>query len=167
MATDTPASDDLDEGRRARNGVIIVVAAVVVGLLLLTKGYGSGSPEISERTDGGASAAIVVETTTTTLLTNPPASVKVKVVNAANIQNLATKTRERLQVAGYTEVLVGDASQVQDRTTIYYQPGAQGDAQAVAAVLGFNADQVLQMTAPPPAELAGATVLVMAGTDLK
>ena len=165
MTADAPAPDDLDEGRRARTGVIIVVVAVVIGVLVLAKGYGPGTSAISNP-GGGAGATTIVQTTTTTVVANAPAIVKVKVVNAANVENLATKTRERLQAAGYTQVAVGDATKTQVQTTIYYQPGSQGDAQAIAKVLGFNADQVLQMPAPPPAELAGATVLVMAGTDL-
>lgn len=165
MTADTPAPEDHDDGRGTRTGVIIVVVAVVVGLILLTKGYGSGPSEISPTSESSSQTTVVVSSTTT-LPSNPPAGVKVKAVNATNVQGLATKTRERLQVAGYTQVSVGDSPKPQEKTTVYYAPGSEADAQAVARALGLNADQVLQMPEPPPVDLAGATVLVMAGLDL-
>ena len=165
MTADTPAPDDQDHGHGTRTGVVIVVVAVLLGLILLTKGYGSGSSEVSPATQESSKAAIVVSTTTT-LVANPPASVKVKVVNATNVQGLATKARDRLQGAGYTQVTVGDSPKPQERTTVYYVAGSQGDGQAVAKALGLNLDQVLQIPEPPPTELVGATVLVMAGLDL-
>ena len=71
-----------------------------------------------------------------------------------------------MQAVGYTQVSVGDSPKPQERTTIYYVAGSEGDAQAVAKALGLNADQVLLMPEPPPVDLAGASVLVMAGLDL-
>jgi hypothetical protein len=163
MTTDTPAADDQSHG--TRTGVVIVVVAVLLGLILLTKGYSSGSSEISAPGQSPSKTA-VVESTTTTLVGNPPASVKVKVVNATNVPGLAIKTRDRLQVVGYTQVSVGDSPKPQERTTVYYVAGSQADGQAVVKALGLNADQALQIPEPPPAELAGATVLVMSGLDL-
>jgi hypothetical protein len=165
MTTDA-APDDQEPDRSTRTGVIIVVVAVVLGLILLTKGYGSGQSEVSSSTESSSKTSVVV-TTTTTLVANAPASVKVKVVNTTTIQGLATKTRDRLQAAGYTQVAVGDSPKPQEKTTVYYVAGSEADAQAVAAALGLSADQVLQMPNPPPAELAGVTVLVMAGSDLR
>jgi len=165
MADDTAASEDRDEGRGARIGVVIVIVAVIAGLLLLTKGYDTGSSAIEPSSESGAKPTVTV-TTSTTLVSNAPAAVKVKAVNATNVQGLATKTRERLQAVGYTQVSVGDSPKPQERTTIYYVAGSEGDAQAVAKALGLNADQVLLIPEPPPVDLAGASVLVMAGLDL-
>jgi len=165
MTTDTPAPDDHDEGRGTRTGVIIVVVAVIVGMIILTKGFGSGSSEILQASESPSKTTVVV-TSSTTLVSNPPASVKVKAVNATNVQGLATKTRERLQTVGYTQVTVGDSPKAREKTTVYYAPGSEADAQAVAKALGLNADQVMQMPEPPPIDLVGATVLVMAGLDL-
>ncbi len=165
MTADTPAPDDQDHGHGTRTGVVIVVVAVVLGLILLSKGYSSGRSEISTPGQSPSKTAVVVSTTTT-LVGNPPASVKVKVVNATNVQGLATKTRDRLQGVGYTQVTVGDSPKPQERTTVYYVAGSQADGQAVVKALGLNPDQALQIPEPPPAELAGATVLVMAGLDL-
>lgn len=165
MTADAPASDDQEHGHGTRTGVIIVVVAVVVGLILLTKGYGSGQSEVSPGGQSSSNTTVVVSTTTT-VVANPPASVKVKVVNATNVQGLATKARDRLQGVGYTQVTVGDSPKPQERTTVYYVAGSQGDGQAVAKALGLNLDQVVQIPEPPPTELVGATVLVMAGLDL-
>ncbi len=144
---------------------MIVILAVIVGLILLTKGYDSGTSAVAPAGESASKSTITV-TTTTTLVSNPPAAVKVKVVNATNVQGLATKTRERLQTVGYTQVTVGDSPKPQERTTVYFVAGSEGDAQAVAKALGLNADQVLLVPEPPPVDLAGASVLVMAGLDL-
>ena len=165
MTTDTPATDDQQNDHGTRTGVIIVVIAVVVGLILLTKGYGSGQSEVSPGGQSSSNTTVVVSTTTT-LAVNAPASVKVKVVNTTTIPGLATNTRQRLQTAGYTQVTVGDTPNPQEKTTVYYVAGSEGDGQAVATALGLAPEQVLAMPNPPPAELAGATVLVMAGADL-
>ncbi len=165
MTTDTPATDDQQNDHGTRTGVIIVVIAVVVGLILLTKGYGSGQSEVSPGGQSSSNTTVVVSTTTT-LAVNAPASVKVKVVNTTTIPGLATNTRQRLQTAGYTQVAVGDTPNPQEKTTVYYAAGSEGDGQAVATALGLAPEQVLAMPNPPPAELAGATVLVMAGGDL-
>jgi hypothetical protein len=92
--------------------------------------------------------------------------VKVRVVNTTTISGLAANTRQRLQTAGYTQVAVGDTPNPQEKSAVYYVAGSEGDAQAVATALGLAPEQVLAMPNPPPAELAGATVLVMAGADL-
>ncbi len=165
MTADTSAPDDHDPGRGTRTGVIIVVVAVVLGLILLTKGYGSGRSEVSPANQSSSNTT-VVSSTTTTLVPNPAASVKVKVVNATNVPGLATKTRDRLQSVGYTQISVGDSPKPQEKTTVYYAPGSEADGQAVAKALGLNVDQVLLLPDPPPVDLAGATVLVMAGLDL-
>lgn len=165
MTTDA-APDDQENDRSTRTGVIIVAVAVLVGLILLTKGYGSSRSEVSPAGEASSKTTSVVSTTTT-LVANAPASVKVKVVNTTTVQGLATKTRDRLQAAGYTQVAVGDSPKPQEKTTVYYVAGSEADAQAIATALGLSADQVLQMPNPPPAELAGATVLVMAGSDLR
>ena len=144
---------------------MIVILAVIVGLILLTKGYDSGTSAVAPAGESASKSTITV-TTTTTLVSNPPAAVKVKAVNATNVQGLATKTRERLQAVGYTQVTVGDSPKPQERTTVYFVAGSEGDAQAVAKALGLNADQVLLVPEPPPVDLAGASVLVMAGLDL-
>ena len=165
MAADAAAPEDRDDGRGTRTGVVIVILAVIVGLILLTKGYDSATSAVAPAGESGSKSTITV-TTTTTLVSNPPAAVKVKAVNATNVQGLATKTRERLQAVGYTQVTVGDSPKPQERTTVYFVAGSEGDAQAVAKALGLNADQVLLVPEPPPVDLAGASVLVMAGLDL-
>lgn len=163
MTAETPGPAGPD--RVSRAGVVIVVVAVIIGLILLTKGYGAHESEV----DGAGSSTpktTVVQTSTTTIVGNPPASVKVKVVNATNTVGLATRTRDMLQVRGYTQVSVGDSPTAQERTTILYTPGAEADAQNVAKALGLDASAVQPMPEPPPVSPGDATVLVMAGLDI-
>ena len=163
MTAETPGPAGPD--RVSRAGVVIVVVAVIIGLILLGKGYGAHESEV----DGAGSSTpktTVVQTSTTTIVGNPPASVKVKVVNATNTVGLATRTRDMLQVRGYTQVSVGDSPKAQERTTILYTPGAEADAQNVAKALGLDASAVQPMPEPPPVSPGDATVLVMAGLDI-
>ena len=51
------------------------------------------------------------------------------------------------------------------KSAVYYAAGAQADAQAVATALGLDPSVVAAMPSPPPVDLAGATVLVVIGSD--
>lgn len=159
-------SDGVDPNvaaRASRTGVAIVVVAVLVAVVVLARGYDSGRSEISV---GSSKATTTTVATTTTLASKVPAEVKVKVVNATNVQGLAGKVRDILEGRGYTQISVGDATTKQLQTEIYYQPGAEPEAQAVARALGLGASSVKPMPDPPPVSPADSVVLVLAGVDL-
>lgn len=147
-----------------RTGIVVVVLAVVVGLLLLGNAYGDSRSEIDA--PHSASKQTMPSTTTTTLAGRPPAEVKVKVVNATSTNGLATRTRDLLQLRGYTQVAVGDTQKVQEKTTIFYLPGYEAEGQNVARALGLAPEVAQPMPVPPPVELGEAVVLVMAGLDI-
>lgn len=161
----TDGAEPQDESHSSRSGIVIVVAAVVVALVLLGKGYGPFHSEVESGSNTPRSTTTIA-TTVTTLASRPPAEVKVKVVNATSTQGLAGKVRDTLNGRGYTQVALGDASTKQLQSDIYYLPGSEAEAQAVARALGINATNVRPMPEPPPVSPGDATVMVLAGVDL-
>lgn len=161
--TDDPQSNA--DHRVGRSGIVVVVLAVLVGVVLLATAYGDSRSAIDAPAKE-ASATTIASTTTTTLAGRPAAEVKVKVVNATNVTGLATRTRDTLLARGYTQVSVGDSQNIQERTSVYYQPGFEAEGQNVAKALGLSTEIAQPLPDPPPASIGEANVLVMAGLDL-
>lgn len=165
MTDGAEAPNESNESKASRSGIVIVVAAVVIALVVLGKGYGPFRSEVSSGSRATTTTSTIA-TTVTTLPSKPPADVKVKVVNATSTQGLAGKVRDTLNGRGYTQVTLGDASTRQLQTDVYYLPGSDAEAQAVARALGVNATNVRPMPEPPPVSPGDATVMVLAGIDL-
>ena len=104
------------------------------------------------------------ETTTTTATANAPANVTVLVANGSGKTGVAGTNSDKLKTAGYTKVDTANAPTT-TKSMVYFTPGAQADAQAVATALGLDASSVAAMPATPPVDPAGATVLVVVGSD--
>lgn len=162
MTDDRRSSAD---DRVGRTGIVVVVLAVLVGVVLLATAYGDSTSEIDAPSKESA-ATTIPSTTTTTVAGRPAAEVKVKVVNATNVTGLATRTRDTLLARGYTQVSVGDSQNIQERTSVYYQPGFEAEGQNVARALGLSVEIAQPLPEPPPASIGEANVLVMAGLDL-
>lgn len=161
----TDGAEPHDAAHASRSGIVIVVVTVLIAVVVLAKGYGSSHSEV-DTTAEPSRTTTTLAVTTTSLAGRTPAEVKVKAVNATNTQGLAGKVRDALQGRGYTQVAVGDATTKQLQSDVFYLPGWEAEAQAVARALGVNATNVRPMPEPPPISPGDATVLVMAGTDL-
>jgi hypothetical protein len=150
-------------------GAILVTVAVLVGLVLLAKGFSD---------DGGLASSAKKSTTTTqaghpsggtksTTTTAPidPATVHVFVANGSGKSGAASKVSTVLAGKGYPAPGAGNAPTT-TATMVYYVPGTVAQAQVVASSLGLPAASVAPMPSPAPvANLRGATVLVVIGTD--
>lgn len=168
-----PAVDD--DQRTSVQAIVLIVVAVVIGVLLLALGFDkeggvvdTASSEATTTTtvSDGATAPPTIATTTTTTppVTQAPASVSIVVANASGGSGQAGKAQTSLEAKGYTDVETSNAA-VTPTSTVYFAEGAEGDARAVAGVLGIAEGQVKAMPASPPAPLNGATVLVVIGSD--
>jgi hypothetical protein len=163
--------------------VILVAIAVVVGILLLYRsGHGgTGASAASStattakaktkttttRPNTGTSAVTPTATTTTLAPPRPASAVKVLVANASGIRGLAGVTATKLHTAGYNTLAVVNATKQVTATIIYYQPGYQQEAAALAQDLGLPPTAVQPMATPPPVtNLSTANILVVAGPDL-
>ncbi|MFD5824917.1 LCP family protein [Lentzea sp. NPDC060358] len=109
----------------------------------------------AEKTTKSGSAA---PTTTTTLPAPPATSITVQVLNAANVQGLATQVMNTLSTKGFQRGAVGSAP-VSDTTVVRYAPGEEGSARKVAAELGQD------VTVEESASVQKGQVQVFVGTD--
>lgn len=154
----------------ALRGVILVVVGVVLGAILLAKGGGVGFD--SDRTDvaiGGGSerSTTTTEATTTTVAERPPATVKVVVANGSGKSGLAGKTGQFLATSGYTTSSATDALQPAAQTIVYFAPGFEANARAVAQLLGLSADRVQALPGQVAKEQAADTgMVVLLGQDV-
>ena len=165
----------LATGASLRGGILIGVA-VVLGVILLGKGFDSGfipsssgdpSDEVATGGDGGEEDGEDASTTTAvTASTHPPAEVRVQVLNSTGPSGSAGNASDALSALGYNVI---DGANAADRnataTTIYAAAGFEGDAAAIASVLGIAAAPQPMPTPPPPPAPGEANVVVVLGPD--
>jgi len=164
-------------------GAVLVVVAVVIGLLLLREGLdtseaittnggsdsssadGSTGTDGTDTTDEGTG-----DTTTTTLALRPPAEVPTIVLNDSGIAGAAGSYSDVLASLGYTltnpDGANADAAGDAAATVVYYAPGFEAEAAAVAVAIGAPDTAVAALPATPPGPIAGASIVVVIGTDL-
>jgi LytR cell envelope-related transcriptional attenuator len=162
-------------------GAALVVIAVVIGLFLLRNGLDTseavttngGSDQNADGNggsdgngDGGADG-----TTTTTVALRAPADVPTIVLNDSGIAGAAGAYSNVLKSLGYQltnpDGANADAAGDAAATVVYFAPGFEGEAIAVVTAIGAP-DTVAPAALPttPPGPIAGASVVVVIGTDL-
>ena len=164
----------------ATRGLILVAVAVVLGAILLIKGGGVGFDEPSDDLQIDASGDEATASTTTT--TEPaapstsvaPTALKVVALNGAGFNGYAGKAQQFLSVAGYTSTTAITAAAQVPTTTVYYAPGFEADAAAIASLFGLPETSVQAMPTPPnslakdAAEFpADTNVAVVLGPDVQ
>jgi hypothetical protein len=160
-------------GAMAR-GIALIVAAVVLGVVLLNA-TDSPEPFVPKVTaaDGpttttpstSATDATTTTPTTAAAKAHKPGEVQVLVVNGSGVNGAAGRVATTLSSEGYTLKPSGNVKTAA-ASNVYFQPGYQADAQAIAAKL-TPAPGVLPMPTPAPVkDLAGAHVLVVVAADL-
>jgi hypothetical protein len=174
----TPSGADTDEHQGAF-GAVLVGIAVVIGLVLLVRGFSdegglvagevaaTTTTLVADEVDRNAPPTIDPAATSTTVAAEAPSEISIVVANGAGITGLAGEVADTLTAAGFVVVDTSNASSV-SASVVYFAEGAQGDADSVATALGLDpAAAVAPMSDPAPvADLAGATVVVVAGPDL-
>lgn len=172
------AADDGSFGRSAggamARGVALIAVAVLLGVILLRATDGpepfAGTPvEADDDTDDTTdSTATPGETTPTPAppAAHDPATVTVLVANGAGIQGLATRIADQLEAANYVAAEPGNTRAPADESAVFYTPGYDADAAAIAALLS-PAPATAPLPDPPPVDdMKGAQVLVVAAADL-
>jgi hypothetical protein len=151
-------------------GALLIAVAVLLGAGLLANGF---------RDDNGPAAGGTTQTTRptgstgTTASTIPqphdPAQVKVLPLNGSGKTGVAGQAAEQLKAANYTLLEAGNAGGgTLSASIVYFMPGYDADAAAIAAKLGLPAGAVQPLPTPPPAAVGdpqGANVVVLIGTD--
>lgn len=167
-------------GAMAR-GIALIVVAVVLGVVLL-KATDSPEPFREEATageratngdDGGAAIddgggeAGDDSTTTTVPPARNPAEVTVLVANGSGVAGAAGRVAETLKGANYAMKDSTNTTSPAESSFVYFTPGYEADAAAVAARLAPAAPAVQAMPDPVPVrDLAGANILVVVAADL-
>ena len=150
--------------------IVIAAVALLLGFVILrdiqsNSGSSSGDPVITETTVGDTLPPDVTSTTTI-LLT----AFKVQVANASKVAGSAGQLTVELQGRGYIVQPALNASDItpkQTTTVVYFLPGSEVAAAAVANELGGVA--TAPMPTPVPTEtgqLGEASVLILLGTDV-
>jgi hypothetical protein len=153
-----------------------VVVAVLLGLVLLRNGLdtsevvtsSNGSDSSTDGSDDGSDAGTDSdEETTTTLATRPPTEVAVVVLNGTSVGGAAGKYSTALASAGYQLLDPGDAATKIPATQVYFTPGFELEAAAVALAAGAPATLIpAALPTPPPGEVGAANVVLVIGADL-
>ena len=176
MARRRPAEPTVNPAR----GAALVVVAVVIGLFLLREGLDTSeavttnpSEQGSDSSDSSDSADGTDEgdgTTSTTLETRAPGEVPTIVLNDSGISGAAGTYSDALVAAGYQltnpDGANADAEGDAATTIVYFAPGFEAEAEAVAAVIGAPDLVPTALPTTPPGPIAGASVVVVLGTDL-
>jgi hypothetical protein len=169
-----PPAGPPDDHRSTVAGAILVAFALLIGVVLLAKGFGDDGGLTTTTTQSDQAAGTgngqgfdVPTSTSTTLAVVDPATVKVLVANGSGTKTGARKVADFLGTKGFAGVQLGNAPN-QAASTVYVTAGNAAAGQAVAAALGLDPSVVTAMPTPAPvADLKGATVLVVLGTDGK
>jgi hypothetical protein len=128
----------------ASRGLILVVVGVVLGAILLLRGGGVGFDDDSTGVDiesGSEVTTTTVPPETTLPVAQPPAAVKVVVANGSGVSGLAGKGTQFLARAGYTASSATDATQPTTSTVVYFAPGFEANAAAIAELVGLPSDR--------------------------
>jgi hypothetical protein len=124
-------------------------------------------PEATTTTVPATATTVPATTTTTTEPQVDRASIIVVSVNGAGTEGLATRVRNELVDAGFTQARATDGTTLVDDTIVYFLPGFAREAIEVAAELGLEFTDVKPIEeAPQFGQLDGDQVAVYIGRDL-
>lgn len=172
------AADDGSFGRSAggamARGIALIVAAVLLGVILLRatdspEPFANVDTEDPVDDDDGTTVTSEPGATTPTVTAatvRDPAEVTVLVANGAGIPGLASTVADQLKGANYIVAEPGNTKAPADESAVFFTPGYEADAAAVAALL-TPPPKVSALPSPAPVDdMKGAHVLVVAAADL-
>jgi hypothetical protein len=173
------AADDGSFGRSAggamARGIALIVVAVLLGVILLNA---TDSPEpfagetvdtsddATDDTSDTTAPAGDTSSTTAAPVAHDPATVTVLVANGAGIPGLAGGITDQLEAANYLTAAATDTLAPADQSMVFFTPGYEADAAAIAALLAPVPATAPLPDPPPVDDMQGANVLVVAAADL-
>jgi len=163
----------------AGRAAALVAVAVIIGVFILqatdrnpkkpsaatgSRGTTSTRPLAHEVT---STTARSTTTSTTTAAVKKPADLNVIVLNATGRNGAAGAFSASVAAKGYKMLPASTATHVQKATVVYFRPGLQREAAALAQAIG-NAATVAPMPSPPPGPVpANADLAIVLGSDAK
>ena len=176
---------------RAAGVLALFVVAVAILVAVGTRPSVSGAPSSAQTTvptttpttvpgAGGSTTTTAPATTTTTshhgkkgsgstttTSTVPPSTVSVVVANATSTNGLAAHYTTVIGAGGWSMKAPIDAATSEATSAVYYAPGFQSEAGAIANSIGVKSTQVLPVSsATPVSATSGLDVIVVIGQDL-
>jgi hypothetical protein len=155
----------------AMRGALLIVVAVLLGLGLLANGFrdDDGVSTTKSNTSTTRPTGSTDTTGTTVPVAHDPAQVKVLPLNGSGKTGVAGQAAEQLKAANYTLLEAGNAKGgTLSASIVYFQPGYDADAAAIAAKLGLPAGAAQPLPTPVPDAVGdpqGANIVVVIGTD--
>jgi len=160
--------------------VALLAIAVLIGVVLLRHaGTSSGRivsssqttvPPTTAKPSNTTPSSVAHTTTTSNVPLRAPQDIKVLVANGTSTNGLASTVKSKLQGEGYQTLTSTNSSEQVTATIVYYRPGYQNEAAALAELLGLSptAVQAMPTQAPVsnPAAVDGANIIVVAGPDV-
>lgn len=148
----------------ARRAAILIVVAVVLGILLLQVGSRPVAHLPSTPASASPPTTTVPPTTTTTVAKG---SIHVLVANGTTAPTSATDYVNSLQSQGWATLPPEDTTVPAASSAVYFAPGKQAAAAALAAAVGVKASAVQPISsAVPVSSTTGADVVLILGPGL-
>src|SRR4051794_18879138 len=156
-------------------GLALLALALLIGVVLLnatdadppgTNVSTKSTSSTKEKPTGGAAGATTTTVApTTTQPAHAPKDVKAIVSNASAVKGAAAGGRNALLAAQYNALAPANSPAPVPDSSVYFTPGYDRDALAVATVLQLPGTAVKPLPAPPPFDTKGANVVVVLGAD--
>jgi len=176
---------DIDDAQATTRGFVVIGVTVLIGLVIFLKGISQttdpavvasgptttfaplSSTSIDRNqappTTGGEQGTTIPKTPGTKVA---PKDTKVLVANGVDPSKvIAGPVADKLTAASYTVTNKVDLTAKVATSAVYFSGETQGEAQAVAKVLGWPDSAVQPLPKTPPTPLNGAQILVVVGTD--
>ena len=176
---------DIDDAQATTRGFIVIGVTVLIGLVIFLQGISQKSdPAVvasgptttlapfsstsidrnqAPPTTGGEQGTTIPKTPGTKVA---PKDTKVLVANGVDPSKvIAGPVADKLTAASYTVTNKVDLTAKVATSAVYFSGETQGEAQAVAKVLGWPDSAVQPLPKTPPTPLNGAQILVVVGTD--
>jgi hypothetical protein len=156
-------------GTAAFRGAVLIAAAVILGAVLLAKSFGDGGPLTTKDTPRTTATTAPSSTPNTQPVAHNPAEVKVLVLNGVDTTKaIAGPAANQLKATGYTTLSPNDAKTPVTTSAVYFTPGYEADAHAIATKLGMPDSAVQPLPTPLPSAVGDpkdAHVVAVVGPD--
>lgn len=151
-------------------GAALVVVAVLVGLVLLREGIDTSVVVQAERPITEPDAPTPdeqedPEPEPVEPVVRPPEQVLTAVLNGSGVAGAAGVYTTALAERGYQTLPASNANARVPATEVYFTPGFEREAAAVATAIGAAATPQ-PLPSPPPGDVGAANVVVVLGPDI-
>jgi hypothetical protein len=147
-------------------GLALLAVAVLLGIILLNSADNPRGATLAAGKSARPAASVSTLAPPTTIVARAPHDVRVLPANGTSVNGAGARVGTTLKAAGYDVLAATSVVQPARASVIYFLPGFDREAAAVAVVLNLPATAAQPLPAPPPFDTKGANVTVLIGPDL-